>query len=228
MTERRRLWLKYRTEETHLGMRHIQTIATGITAAVLLAVGVPHLLAAIWMAMGDPIYTDLGTGKRLGTEEIDTLIKSRETARDITGAARAYTDLGAAYIASGATPESLEKSITSLKIGLEKAPINAFAWQRLATMQALIPDQREEALKAWQAARALAEFEPFLLLDRIRIGVALYREMSLDDREALLKDVRWAYKRNRGGLRAYARQADLLEWIKFLLRDEDATRFMSG
>ncbi len=208
-------------------MLNTRNILLAAAAATLLWFGIPNFLAAVWMATGEPIYRDLGAGKQLTSAEIETLIESREQAVMLTNNPKAMTDLGAAYIAIEASPENIEKALTSLRSGIELAPLNAFAWQRLAGLAAFAPGNEAEALNAWRTARRLAEYDTFLFYDRIRVGTLVYRTMEPEDRDALLQDIERAYRENRGALRAYARTSNLLEWLKFLLRDEEKTKFLT-
>lgn len=209
-------------------MRRFQNIVLAVAAAILLYLGIPNLLGSIWMATGDPIYQDLGEGKTLTPEEIQTLIDSRETALALTGDPKAASDLGLVYIAAGTSPEAIEKAIKSTEASLAAKPVSAFIWLRLATLLTFVPERRDEAAEAWQTARALAEVEPLMLHDRIRVGISLYRNLSETDRKNLITDVETAYAGNRHQLRAYAQQNDLLEWIKFLLKDPEKTRYLSS
>ncbi len=208
-------------------MLNIRNIILAAAALTLLWFGVPNFLAAVWMATGEPVYRDISAGKQLASTEIETLIESREQAVMLTNSAKAMTDLGAAYVALEANPENLNKALASLRSGIELAPMNAFAWQRLAGLAGFVPGNEIEALNAWRTARSLAEYDTFLFYDRIRVGTLVYRVMEPDDREALLADIERAYRQNRSALRAYARNANLLEWLKFLLRDEEKTKFLT-
>lgn len=208
-------------------MLNVRNIILATVAAILLWIGVPNFLAAIWMATSAPTYKDIGSGKPVATTEIEAAIESRKRAIALTNSARAMTDLGVAYVTLDPSPENIEKAVVSLRSGIELSPMNAFAWQRLAGLAVYLPGNEAEALTAWRTARQLAEYDTFLLHDRIRVGTLLYRVMEPADREALLQDTERAYRMNRGALRTFARQANLLEWLKFILRDEEKTKFLT-
>ncbi len=207
---------------------NFRNIVLALATLVLLWFAVPNFLAAIWMATGDPIYRDIGTQKQLTNPEIEALIESREQAITLVNSPKAATDLATAYMALDPSHENLEKALVSLRSGINLAPMNAFAWQRLAGLLVFKPDRGAEAVSAWKTARQLAEYDTFLFHDRIRIGTQLYRAMTLPDRQMLVEDVERAYAENRGRLRSYAKQANLLEWMKFLLRDEEKTTYLSS
>jgi len=207
---------------------NFRNIVLAAASLVLLWFAVPNFLAAIWMSTGDPLYRDIGSGKKLTSTEIEMLIESREQAISLVNSPKAATDLGAAYLALDPTPENLEKAVASVRSGIKLAPMNAFAWQRLAGLLAFKPDNGVEAVSAWRTARELAEYDTFLFYDRIRIGTQLYRAMTPQDRQILVEDIERAYAERRHSLRGYARRTNILEWMKFLLRDEEKTAFLSS
>ncbi|WP_262696224.1 hypothetical protein [Kordiimonas aquimaris] len=202
-------------------------ILMAISALLLIGFGAPRFLASIWMAAGDPILQDIAEGKTITEDDQNVLIESRETALSLVDMPRAANDLSLAYVALGATPEKLEKAIASVKASIEMAPISESAWRRLANLQAINPNDHAEAVIAWETARKLSEHEPQVLHDRIRVGTFLYRSMTEEQRALLRMDVETAYKNSRGSLRNYGRANDLLEWLKFLLRDKEKTDFLN-
>lgn len=206
---------------------NLRNIMFAAASLVLIWFAAPNFLAAIWMTTGDPILSDIGKGKTPSRAEIETLIESREQTVSIVNSPKGATDAALAYMAQEPTPENLEKAVTSLRSGLKLAPMDAFAWQRLASYLVFVPDGAEEAIAAWKTARGLSEYHTFLWHDRIRVGTQLYRAMTPQDRQLVIEDVERAYAKNRSALRAYARRADLMEWMKFLLRDEEKTAFFS-
>jgi hypothetical protein len=202
-----------------------QRLIFGLLALSLLALGLPRLYAATMMAIGEPIYRDYTSGKSISKDQAKTLIETREAALAAANWPRAATDLGAAYVINNTSPEALATAISSVRHGLQLAPMSPFAWQRLSDLELYVQNY-PEALKAWRTARALSEFEPFLYYARIRTGIRLYAKMSPQDREVLRSDVNLAYTINRGQLKRYAKQKNLLEWMKFLLRDPEKTKYL--
>lgn len=196
-------------------------------AAILILVGVPNLIAATWMAIGQPVYDDLESGKPVSQEDFNLLIESREAAIALTDDAEAYADLAVAHYVRGELPGKFEKAIEASRLSLERKPIDAFTWQNLALISLYVPDGREEALTAWRASYALGKYSPDLYHVRFLIGTVLYRDLTPEDRELLMGDVNGAYARDRGAFRHYARDNNLLEWAKFLLRDPEKTKFLT-
>lgn len=206
---------------------NFQNMFLGLCALLLLAFGVPRFLASVWIAAGDPIYRDLAEGVALSENDINSLIESRETALMLVDWPHAATDLGTAYYFQNPSKEGLDKAITYVKRSLEMAPISAFAWHRLANLQSIDPERHTEAVKSWETSRRLSLHEPFLYLERVRVGIILYRSMSDEQREMLRVDAEKAYSLNRGLMRNYGQQNNLLEWFKFLLRNEEKTAYLS-
>ena len=206
---------------------NFQTLFMAFAALLLIGLGTPRFLASIWMAVGDPIYQDIGSGTAVSEDDVRALIESRKTALSLVDLPRAATDLGTAYVQQETSPEAIERAIQSIKSGLEMAPVSAFAWLRLASLQATDPNQQSEAVAAWETARKLAEHEPFLLHARIQVGITLYGPMNDVQRELLRTDVETAYRQSRSSLYTFGKNNNLLEWFKFLLRDEEKTKFLN-
>lgn len=196
-------------------------------AAILILVGVPNLIAATWMAIGQPIYDDLESGKPISQEDFNLLIESREAAIALTDNADAYADLAVAHYVRGELPGKFEKAIEASWLSLERKPVDAFTWQNLALISLYVPDRKEEAIQAWRASYALGKYSPDLYHVRFLIGTVLYRDLTPEDRELLRGDANRAYVKNRFAFRQYARENNLLEWAKFLLRDPKKTEYLT-
>ena len=199
-----------------------------VSSIVLLAIGVPRFLAELMLVPGTPIYERISIGEAVGDEELTVLEESRLQALEFVDIPRAYTDLGSAYLlrAQRATSEAerhhfAERSIEVTTKGLNLAPLNTFAWARVSSAHVLLgADHYGDAIEAWRTSIATAKFEPFLLIQRMHIGVALYQSMKPEDREVLSEQFQLTYNWNRGKLRAYARANQLTEWVIFLAGDD--------
>lgn len=203
-------------------------ILLAVTSVVLLWLAVPNFLAAVSMAVGDPIMRDLTDGKRPSPSELETLIESREQAIEFADLSKASTELGIIYVMQDPTPENIEKALASLQHSLDKAPMNAITWQWFARLAIFSPGREQDAVVAWRTARMLAENDMYIFHDRIHVGVLVYREMEQQDRDNLFIDVERAYRTNRARLRDYAKRQNILEWMKFILRDEEKTKYLSS
>lgn len=202
-------------------------IILAVASGLLLFLGTPRFLAAIWMAIGQPTYNDLENGKPVSQEEFDLLIESRSSAIALTDDADAFADLAVAHYVRGELPGKFQKAIEASLQSLERKPVDAFAWQNLALISLYVPERREEAIKAWRVSYSLGNYSPDLYHVRFFIGTVLYRDLSPEDRELLREDANRAYALNRGRFRQYARDNNLLEWAKFLLRDPEKTAYLT-
>ena len=202
-----------------------------ISSVILLVVAVPRFLAELMLVPGTPLYESLSEGVVLSDEDLQVIEDSRLSALDFAKLPKIYTQLGMVYLLRAnraQTPQEQQdfarQSIEITQKGLSMAPLNTFAWARMASANIILgEDHFGEALKAWRTSVATARFEPFLLIQRVHIGTILYRQMTPKDID-LLKDqfqmtVRW----NRGKLRAYARKNQLIPWMIFLANGDDET-----
>lgn len=200
----------------------------GITSVVAVVFAAQNMFAAIWMAIGDPIVTDLRAGKPVSNKNIATLVETRTSAASLGSWADIYGDLGFAYLVQDQNVENSGRVIAAGRRSAELNPISPYIWQRYASLLAYHSDHRADGVKAWRTAHALGKDVRHLLLDRIRIGTQLYREMSGKDRALLRQDAIKAYTMNRGSFKVYGRQHNLIEWFKFLLRDPEKTSFLDA
>ncbi len=203
-------------------------IILALASGLLLILGVPRFLAAIWMAVGVPFYDDIVNRRPVEPADIDLLMESREAAFSLSGEPKALAELGTIYSTTSQTPESIALAIETTKQALALNPVDSFTWHRLAVLLAGTPDGAEEALTAWRTSHGLAPYEPPLYNQQFHIGVFLYRNMTEEDRGILREYANRAYARSRGGFRKYARDNDLLEWAKFVLRDPKKTAYLSS
>lgn len=205
----------------------VSRIAMIAAAALLIGFGAPNFLAATWMAIGNPAYQDLRTGELSSGDDIDLVIESREAAVALTGHALAAAQLATAYVQRDTSPESIESAVQSTKRSLAVQPVAPYTWLRLASYLSTQPGKYMEALEAWRTSRTLAPYDTFIEHTRLHVGILLFRYMSEEDRENLMADINRSYEWNRGALRSFARNNNILEWAKFLLRDPEKTAFLS-
>lgn len=191
-------------------------------------VGAPSFISAVWMSVGEPIVKDMRAGKAATDVELETLIETRESASSVSGWSDAYADLAYAYLVQDIDPANAQRVLEAGRKSVEANPMSPYTWQRYAALHSFYAEHRKDSVETWRTARALGNNVRFLVLDRIRIGTAIYREMNNDDRALLREDALWAYQLNKGQVHAYGQQHGLLEWFKFLLRDAEKTRFLNS
>lgn len=196
-----------------------------LSSILLLYIGVPRFLAELMLVPGTPIYERINLGEQISDDDLNVLQESREQAVSFVDHPKAYHQLGVVFIlrAHRASTEAqriveAKLAIKHIKTSLELAPVNTFAWARLATAYMLVgPEHNEKAVEAWRTSVALARFEPFLFPTRNHIGISLYGDLSDEDRATLREQINLTYNWNRGQLRSYAQEHGLVAWVAFLL-----------
>lgn len=194
------------------------------SSIVLLVVGVPRFLHELMLVSGTPILYRVNAGETVSKQNLEVLESSRLDAIGIIELPDAYLDLGSSYLYRARTatePEEAQKYATmTIEVsekGLNMAPLNTFAWFRVATANAMLgPDKYQESLDAWRTSIATARFEPFLLMQRVHLGIILYQNMTDEDIELLQDQLGMAYRWNRIRLRQYVRDNNLLVWAAIL------------
>ncbi len=196
-----------------------------LASILLLYIGIPRFLAELMLVPGTPIYERTNLGEQVTDEELDVLQQSREQAVSFVDHPQAYQQLGVVFLLraqrASSEPQRVSYGLQAkehLETSLRLAPVNTFAWARLATAYMLIgPEHNTKAVEAWRTSVALARFEPFSFLSRNHIGISLYSDLTPEDRALLREQVNLTYDWNRNRLRNYARQNDLIQWVSFLL-----------
>lgn len=210
-------------------MFSIRNILLAVSSGLLLWLAIPNFLAATWMAIGQPIVDDIEKGKQPTAVDLATLVESRAQAYSISNFSKYATGLAVAHVIQEDSPENIEKALGLLRLSTQQAPMNAFSWQWRARLANFSPNaEKDEAVTAWRTARSLAEYDKYLFYDRIHVGIVIYKKMEPQDHELLREDVERAYRENRSALHAYAKRQNIMEWMKFILRDEEKTKFFSS
>lgn len=195
-----------------------------ISGITLLVVGVPRFMHELMLVPGTPILHRLNAGETITEEEWHTLEQSRLDALDFIELPDAYSDLGASYLRRAQSAKSREEQVKYAEMtvevamkGLNMAPLNTFSWFRVATANVMLgPEKNAEALQAWRTSIATAKFEPFILMQRVHLGIVLYQEMTDEDVDLLKDQLRMAYRWNKRYLHQYVRKNNLIVWMAIL------------
>ncbi len=199
-----------------------------VSSITLLVIGVPRFLAELMLVPGTPIYERISLGETVEEYELTVLDESRLQALEFVDMPRAYTDLGTSYLIRAQRAvlkverrRFARQSINVLTKGLNLAPFNAFAWSRVSSAHILLgADHYDDAVRAWRTSIAIARFEPFLLIQRLHVGIILYPSMNYEDRKILNDQFQLTYNWNRDRMRIYARMNQLTEWMIFLAGEQ--------
>jgi len=202
----------------------------GAISIALLAWGLPRTISAFVMAPSAPVLRKLQNLQVVETEDLETLVASQERGLTWSSRGRTLTDLGLAQLLIAerlgeGIPEKrqlVEEAIGSLKSGLALAPANPYAWTRLAYATYQLRGWTPEALSALRLAFATAPYDPRLLLSRLRLSFLAWPELLREDRELVLQQVRYAWKRNPDELSRLAVDFGQINVVRAaLLRDPD-------
>lgn len=198
-----------------------------VSSITLLVIGVPRFLAELMLVPGNPIYEEIFNGTQVSDEDLTVLEESRLSAIGFVEMPKAYVELGASYLIRAQRAQSPEekidyakKSIEVTTTGLQMAPLNTFAWARIASANILLgPDYHDEAVVGWRNSVATARFEPFLLLQRLHIGIFLFNSLTEEDKQTLRDQAAVTFRWDRRRLRNFSKEKKMVEWVVFLMQD---------
>ena len=182
--------------------RRLVAAPAALVALVLLALAVPRMVGVLLSARSEPVLRKLQDQKPVQIDELRMLADAQRSGQLWLADGRLRTDLGLAYLLlaeklpRGDTNAGayLQQAIEALKAGLARAPANPYAWARLAYAEALAQGWSPLAVASLRLAVITAPYEPRLLWSRLRMMFLAWREMSSEDREMVLQQVRYAWK----------------------------------
>ena len=140
--------------------RRVVGVATGLGAALLIALAAPRLLASVSVLPSAPTLNRLQSLQPVETAALRRLVRNQRRALVWQAGGRTWTDLGLAQLllaerladtdprASSASPRRKQ----ALTEGLSVAPANPFAWSRLAYAEAMLAGWSERAVSALRMA----------------------------------------------------------------------------
>jgi tetratricopeptide (TPR) repeat protein len=202
----------------------------GAVSIALLAWGLPRTISAFVMAPSAPVLRKLQNLQVVETEALETLVASQQRGLTWSSRGRTLTDLGLAQLLIADrlgedAPEKrqrIEEAIAALKSGLALAPANPYAWTRLAYATFQLRGWTPEALSALRLAFATAPYDPRLLLSRLRLSFLAWPHLRREDRELVLQQVRYAWRRDPDELTQLAADFGRINVVRAaLLRDPD-------
>jgi len=199
-----------------------------IASVTLLVLGVPRLLHELMLVPGTPILYRVNAGEDVSDQDLSILENSRLDALVYIETSEVYNDLASSYLTRARRAATLEErqnfaelTIETSRKSLSIAPLNTYAWSRIATANVLLGQSHYgDALTAWRTSISQARYEPFLQFQRIHLGTILYRTMTPEDIISLKEQLDMAYQSNKYGLRHYVRDNNLMAWMEFLVGTE--------
>ncbi len=203
---------------------HILMLAS---AFVLIGVGVPHLIGAVWMAAGDPIWQDYRDGRPVTEAEFEELERTRLNAIRFNSDNEAREQLAYLYVRKGYTEEGTKKAIAILEEAVAMDPLDASDWALLTKLYLQEKSRYPDAIAAWKASRRLAPNKDNLIDDRAANAIYLFPILTAEDRVLAKSDLELAYRKNRGRFKTRMRRLQLIEWAKLILNDPRKSEFLS-
>jgi hypothetical protein len=169
--------------------------------AVIVAIGLPRAVAALWEALQDPVMRAVEHVEPVTPAELRALEASRRLALAWVPAARRHADRATALLAlaHAQSPDDptadprFEEALAEIEAGLALGPADPVGWARLASLRLLAgaPDGALAALRLSLATGAhvpaetrLGRIETGLALERLGQGAAL--RLAIDGEIRLL------------------------------------------
>ncbi len=173
-----------------------------IVGVFLVYCGLSRLVAAVIGLPGEPTLAVMRAGLDPTVSELRELIESRTAMARYVASGRVHTDLGSAHLTLGELlggegvidVTSGRAAIASLRRGLSLSPVRPFAWARLSFAEAVINGPTPHAAEALEMSFTSAPHERDLSFPRLELGLALWDHLSTFARDAVLSEIRLAWK----------------------------------
>ncbi len=197
---------------------------TVLVGAILLYLGVPPTIDAIWRYSGDRTLRAIQAQETVSNEEVEDLIEVLDRSLFLVESGRKWTDLGLAQLLRSAritgqteSRELLVGARASLREGSALGPANGFAWTRLAYVETLISGPSAEVARILEMAILTAPFDPRLLFFRLQLCFLAWPYFDQEARDLVLQQVRHAWREAPGQLVDLAVAAERVDVVRAAL-----------
>ncbi len=197
---------------------------TVLVGAILLYLGVPPTIDAIWMHSGDRTLRAIQAQETVSNERAEDLIEALDRSLFLVESGRKWTDLGLAQLLRSArttghteSRELLVQARASLREGSALGPANGFAWTRLAYTETLISGPSVEVARILEMAILTTPFHPRLLFIRLQLCFLAWPYFDQEDRALVLQQVRHAWREAPGKLVDLAVAAERVDVVRAAL-----------
>lgn len=156
-------------------------------AILLLAFGVPSLVARFVMLPGDAARLSLLAGEKIPNVDLEQFYLSRHRASGWFPENALYNDLALASfelsgrVQSDAAKAFIQESIAWQHKALTVSPADAYGWYRLAYLYSGVEGASHRVAAAWEQSMASAPYEPRLIFPRLEMAVGLGAAFLADD-----------------------------------------------
>lgn len=150
----------------------------------------------------------LQQSQTVSAEELDTLIENQTTALHVDPSAESWSNLSLALAVKARSlpptnPDGqslLSSSEDALRQSLGLAPLNPFAWIRLALIEQANGKPENDILKFWRFSELVGPSEPKLAIPRAELALTYWDELTPEDRRQLFSNLRQAWKNDSSAL----------------------------
>lgn len=174
-------------------------VAAGLLGCMLLALGLPQLIAGGLTADSQDVLWEIAAGRTPERAALDRAADRRGSAARWEASAERETDRGILLVRQAdATPPGPEHdrliaaADEAITHGLSLGPVQPYGWAVLAALREKAGD-RTGAVQALRLSMLSGAFEPGLMLWRIDMGLRLIGQMGPENEALLRGQVRKAW-----------------------------------
>jgi len=195
-------------------------------AILLLAFGVPSLVARMIHVGGDEIQSALLQGSKVPDDDLLRLETSRRRTASWFPMNAPYDDLSMVSLERSARSKDTviaKAYVTEAELWQRKAlfvsPADPYGWYRLAYLFYLTDGPSERVFMAWRQSFFAAPYEPRLLVPRLQMAISLDARLDADTRGSLPRMIRDAWREDPEGLVQAARDGVFISTVEAALRN---------
>jgi hypothetical protein len=214
-------------------LRRLNSIMTGLIAALLIVLALPRLVGALVQVPHEPLIAPVAalgtqTDRARRADNIDLEIAGRLQALEWIDDGRVWRALGAAQLkkASSGLPgkarrAALASARASLTESLKRAPANPFAWSRLAYVEFISGGETAALERALTMSMATGALEQRLVFSRLGIALMVWGDLTPTTRRRMAADIRTAARLDADRLNTIIRRTGAADIVRSLLRVRD-------
>jgi len=194
-------------------------------ATLLLAFGVPSLVARLFHVGGDDVQVALLQGSKVTDDALMRLDASRRNTAAWFPMNVLYDDL--AMVALERSARAKDRSIAQAYVheaelwqrkGLFVSPADPYGWYRLAYLYYSTEGPSQRVTSAWRQSVASAPYEPRLLVPRLQMAMSLESILDADVRESFPRLIRDAWREDPEALTKAAHEGTFISSVESALR----------
>ncbi len=206
--------------------RVLTALATGAIGLGLITTGLPRVLSAFASLPGDGPLARVLDRKPVSSEQLATVVQSRDRALVWSDDARLHTEraLGRLMLAERKpvidAGTDLAPVREDLAQGLARAPSNPYAWARLAYVEDLQRGPTDAAMAYLRMSVLTGPYEDRLLLVRLDVVLRGWERVLPEDAGLFLRQARLAWKRSPKEVANLVRSTKRADVILLALADD--------